>query len=505
MKKSAALPAVLAGAFLANGLLPLQAGDQPQWGQAWSRNMVSDEKGLPDSFDPATGQNLKWKVSLGTESYSTPVVGRGKILVGSNNNRPRDPRHQGDRGIVFCLNEKDGALLWQLVTPKYSTDMYQDWPNSGTCSEATIEGDRAYVMDNRRSIVCLDLAGFANGNDGPYLDEAKYLMTLSDTNPIPPGPLDADILWRFDLPEQAGIWPHDGAHSSILIHGDHLYVNSCNGVDNTHRAIRRPDGPSLVVLDKKTGRMIARDDERIGPRIFHCTWSTPALATTAGREQIIFCGGDGVVYGFEPLKSAPPPGEVARLKKIWQFDFDPAAPKEDIHKYITNRKESPSNIKSTPVFYKDRVYVTGGGDVWWGKNEAWLKCIDATKTGDVTRTAEGWSVPLNPHSCSTPAIANDLVFVGDCAGQVSCADALTGQVYWTHKLAGEIWSSALVADGKVYIGSRKGDLCVLAAGKELRVLSTIQLDSAIVATPIAANGVLYVGTLKTLYAARASK
>jgi outer membrane protein assembly factor BamB len=76
-------------------------------------------------------------------------------------------------------------------------------------------------------------------------------------------------------------------------------------------------------------------------------------------------------------------------------------------------------------------------------------------------------------------------------------------VYWRHQLAGEIWSSPLVADGRVYIGSRRGDLAVLATGRELRVLATLQLDSAIVATPVAANGVLYVATMRTLYAAAA--
>ena len=43
------------------------AADQPQWGQAWSRNMVSSERSLPDSFDPATGKNIKWSARLGTE------------------------------------------------------------------------------------------------------------------------------------------------------------------------------------------------------------------------------------------------------------------------------------------------------------------------------------------------------------------------------------------------------------------------------------------------------
>ena len=60
---------------------------------------------------------------------------------------------------------------------------------------------------------------------------------------------------------EAGIWPHDSAHSSILIHGDHLYINTCNGVDNTHRKIRAPAAPDLIVLDKKTGKLVARENE----------------------------------------------------------------------------------------------------------------------------------------------------------------------------------------------------------------------------------------------------
>ena len=86
-------------------------------------------------------------------------------------------------------------------------------------SPVTVEGDRVYFVNNRSVVLCLD--------------------------PAPPR-----VLWQFDLTTGAGIWSHDGAHSSILIHGDHLYLNTSTGVDNTHRCIRIPDAPSLVVLDR---------------------------------------------------------------------------------------------------------------------------------------------------------------------------------------------------------------------------------------------------------------
>ena len=226
---------------------PLPAADQPQWGQRWSRNMVSDERGLPASFDPKTGRNIKWSARLGTETHSTPIIAGGRVYLGTNNGEPRDPKHQGDRGVLMCFDEKDGHLLWQLVVPKREEDPYHDWPKCGISSPVTVEGDRVYLVDNRGIVLCLDACGLANGNDGPFRDEGAH-MTPRGTNappqPLTPGPLDADVLWMFDLTRGAGIWSHDAAHSSILIHGDHLYLNTGTGVDNTHKKIRTPDAPA---------------------------------------------------------------------------------------------------------------------------------------------------------------------------------------------------------------------------------------------------------------------
>ena len=107
------------------------AGDQPQWGTAWTRNMISTERGLPVSADPQSGRNLKWTAKLGTESYATPIVAKGRVYIGTNNGEPRDPKHVGDRGVLMCLDEKDGHLLWQLVVPKREEDIYMDWPKTG--------------------------------------------------------------------------------------------------------------------------------------------------------------------------------------------------------------------------------------------------------------------------------------------------------------------------------------------------------------------------------------
>lgn len=178
-------------AWLLGARLP--AGDQPQWGERHTRNMVSAETGLPETFDPRNGANVKWSARLGTDTHSTPVIAGGRVYVGTNNGAPRDPRHQGDRGVLMCLDEATGRLLWQLVVPKITTSRYWDWPNMGICSPVTVVDGLVYVVSNRGEVMCLDPEGMANGNQGPFVDEARH-QTPADAEPVPVGPLDADIL-----------------------------------------------------------------------------------------------------------------------------------------------------------------------------------------------------------------------------------------------------------------------------------------------------------------------
>ena len=488
---------------------PVLAADQPQWGQRHSRNQVSAETGLPDTFDPATGLNVKWVAPLGTQSYCTPIVADGRVYIGTNNERPRDPKHKGDRAVLMCLEERTGQLLWQLVVPKLSADLddpYLDWPEIGHSSEPTIEGGRAYTLTNRGEIVSLDVRGLANGNDGPFTDEANYMAPRGQPR-VKPGPLDADVVWLCDLKTQAGIRTHDQVHGSILIDGDLLYVNSCNGVDSTHRKVQTPDAPSLVVLDKRTGKIVARDGLKLGPKTFHCTWSSPSVGVVNGRKLTFFGGPDGVCYALEALDGVPQAGTVATLKEIWRFDCDPDAPKQEVHRFVSNRREGPSEILGMPVFDNGRVYVTAGGDLWWGKRRSVLKCIDAGGTGDITKSGEVWSYPMPRETCATPAVYQGMVFSADCGGNIHCVDAATGKGLWTHKADGDIWGSPLVADGKLYIGTRRCEFVILAAAREKNVIGSIQLGAGeqVNGTVTAANGVLYVPTMTRLFALQQQK
>jgi outer membrane protein assembly factor BamB len=224
------------------------------------------------------------------------------------------------------------------------------------------------------------------------------------------------------------------------------------------------------------------------------------LGVVNGKKQIYFAGGDGILYAFEALSTPSQNKQIKKLDKIWWFDGDPNAPKENVHQFIKNRVQSPSNIKSMPVVFQNKIYLTLGGDIWWGKRKAWLKCVDAMQMGDITGKGEIWSYPLERHVCSTPSVFKNMVFVTDLGNNIHCVDASTGKPFWVHHTSGDFWASTLVADEKVYAGNRRGELYILEASENKKLISSIKLDSPISATPVVANGVLYIATNRSLYA-----
>src|SRR5258706_2633693 len=302
--------ASLIGASLA--LPAALAGDWPQWGGPDpGRNMYSREKNLPYRFEPGkpkqgteeidmkTTKNVKWVAKLGSQSYGNVTVAGGKVFIGTNNDSPRDPQHQGDRSILMCFDEKTGEFLWQLVVPKLASGKVNDWENLGLLSSPTVEGNRVYLVTSRCEVVCLDTGGMANGNDGPFMDEAQYVVGPGKPKAVI-GPKDADIIWRYDMMDELGVFPHNASNCSVLVLGDKVYSCTSNGQDWTHVNIPSPNSPSFIALGKYNGEFAGEDDAHIGPKIFHGQWSSPSTGVVNGKQQVYFGGGDGFLYAFDP-------------------------------------------------------------------------------------------------------------------------------------------------------------------------------------------------------------
>ena len=516
---------LLATATLA--VTPARGSDWPQWGGGPRRNLASAEAGLPATFhpgkrrrdhlglDPATSKNVRWVARIGGENYSSAVVADGRVYVGTNDEEIDDPRFETtEGGVLMCLDERTGSLLWRLVAPKLEIDRSKvsedfDAMKLGICSTATVEGDRVYLVTNRCEAICLDADGLADGNDGPFTDEASF-MVPSTAKPIELGPGDADIIWRFDMLRDLPVFPHDATNCSILLAGDCAYVGTGNGVYDGKIVL--PTAASLVALDKRTGRLVARDDGAISAGTFHGQWSSPTLAPAGDRELVVYGGGDGFCYGFE---LAPPAGDAAAVfRQAWKCDCNPPGYRsrggEPIDYWALVRGGartldgdgmlvSPNEIIGSPVIHDGRIYVTIGQDPMHGAGRGALTCLRADGSGDVSETGVVWRYLGIGRSLSTVSVVDGLVYAAEHAGKVHCLDAATGQIAWVYDTRDEIWSSTLVADGKVYVGTRRG-LTVLRAGREREHLADIRLGTPVWSVPTAANGTLFVASQKNLFA-----
>ena len=285
--------------------------------------MVSDVKDLP--ADPGSVEPL-WELRLGSHTYSIPTIDRGRIYIGANDaGVQRDGFKPTGGGVLMCVDQATGKLIWQLPSPRFFDGIkppyhFDQW-DCGICSGPVVDGDRVYVVSSRGEILCLDRNGQANGNDGPFQDELAY-MGITNAPDAKLEPTDGDIIWKYDLIPELDVVLHDVCGSTLLVDGDLLYACTSNGIDDRHNKVPRPEAPSLIVLDKKTGRLVARDDEKIGRRLLHCNWSSPSPGRANGRTLIFFGGGDGILYAFRPPQAAKGPA-VRLLEKAWSYDCNP--------------------------------------------------------------------------------------------------------------------------------------------------------------------------------------
>jgi len=445
------------------------SADWPMWGGTPSRNMVSDMKGLPTTWDVKTGKNVKWVAELGSQSYGNPTVADGVVMIGTNNEAMKDPKQPGDRGVLMAFNEDTGEFMWQATFEKLSSGRANDWPYQGIASSPTVVRGIAYFTSNRGQIIAADVRGFHDGeNDGPYKDEK-----LTGKN-------DIDIIWIFDMMEEVGAFPHNLSNCSPVIDGGLLYCSTSNGQDESHVNIPSPKAPSLIAIEIESGKL-KWEDNSVGDRILHGQWSTPAVGDIGGVRQVVHAQGDGWVRGYEAVSG----------KKLWEFDTNP---KDSLWPKTRNE------VIATPVIYENVVYISNGQDPEHGEGVGHAYAIDATKRGDITQSGMIWHFDKIRRSISTAAIKDGLIYLADFSGFLHCLDLKTGKPYWTHDMFAAIWGSPMLINDKIYLGDEDGDVAVIEHGKTFKLVSEQNMGSSVYATAVPANGKLFVMNRNQLYA-----
>ncbi len=429
-------------------------GDWPMWGGAGDRNMASAMNGAPVSWDLQSRKNVKWVAQLGSQTYGNPVAAGGQVYVGTNNELQRNPKEPGDRGVLMGFRESDGAFLWQHTSAPLEAGSAVDWPQTGVCSSPLVEGDRLWYVSNRCELVCLDTHGDGSGG--------------------------SRVVWKLDMIKELKASPHNKASSSPAAYGELIFAATSNGRDESHARVPSPKAPSLIAVNKATGKLVWQANS-VGNRILDGQWSSPAVAKIGGVVQVVIGEGDGWVRSYDAQTGA----------KLWEFD--------------TNMKnavwpKTRNTLIATPVIWKDRVYIANGQDPENGPGPGHLFAIDATRRGDITASGQVWRYDGLKRTVSTAAVANGLVFAADITGFLHSVDAETGKPYWTHDMLATVWGSPMVVGGNVYLGDEDGDVAVLAAAKEKKLIGEINMGSTVYSTVVPAHGMLFIANRNQLWA-----
>ena len=384
--------------------------------------------------------------------------------------------------------------------------------------------------------MCIDLKillgkrGHREGEDKPQ--SAKTDKTIVEQISL------RSILWRYDMFEKLKAYYHHTASSSVLVHGDYVYVCTGNGRSWVPGRIPfSPLTPSLVVFNKMTGQLVARDDEQIGEQLYRGQYSSPSLGMVNGQAQILFATGNGICYAFEPVDPAVhvvpdrwmttslrgpivyfidvegkdtgglSASEYARSVNLLSNLPKPALPLE-----FRFSRQVPA---TTPI---DAIPTATVPDVPVLKKIWWFDCIpsDYKKLPFYPRQIKGDG---RGHPCDiigTPVFWNNRVYVAiggdpnhggrDSKGSIVCIDATkTGDVtekgkIWSYDALNQSVSTVAVADGLVFVVDNAYTVHCLDAdsGRCYWTYST-RKGATCFSSPLVADGKVYLG--KTILSA----
>jgi outer membrane protein assembly factor BamB len=263
-------------------------------------------------------------------------------------------------------------------------------------------------------------------------------------------PADGRVVWetRTDAPIHAAPTVADGRVYAVDVDDELLTFNAASGApDWTYQALTEP------------ARMLVASS----PAYANGT----LVASFASGELVALRSDNGTELWNQPLSRTTRSNALSEIR----------------------------DIAGRPVIYKGDVFAVSHADV--------MAATDL-RTGEVR-----WQLPVS--AITSPWPAGDVVFVVDQAGEVICAARESGQLYWMtdlnavppptgkHKKPKKpvkaVWSSPIVANGRVITVSDKGEAVAIDA-KTGKVLDRLKLGDDALLGPIAAGDMIYVATQK---------
>jgi outer membrane protein assembly factor BamB len=257
-------------------------------------------------------------------------------------------------------------------------------------------------------------------------------------------------LWKRDL---GAFKSQHGNGSSPIVFEDLLVIGD------------EQDGESsLVALDRKSGEV---------------RWRTPRLTAE-------------VAYGT-PCVYEEAPGRPAFLFSSHAHGLSSIDPRTGAANW--EARVFDKRTVSSPIFAGGLCIGTCGS----GGGGSFVVAVKPGGKGDVTESRVAYKLTRAMPYVPTPVARGDLLFMWGDMGVVTCAELATGKVVWQERAAGNYSGSPIAIRDRLYGVSDDGEVVVLAAGREFKVLGRSPLGEESRSTPAVAGGRLFVRTLRHLF------
>jgi outer membrane protein assembly factor BamB len=443
--------AALLLSLLAQALPAFAAGTaRPAGWYQWrgpEENGVSRETGLPDTWDPDTGENVIWSAPVG--GMSSPVVWNGKLYTwtrvgevptGAADYPTLAPGPKTQEALT-CVDIKTGKVLWQHLNNMTQTEVpFHRLGWSSPCVDP--ETGRVYALGSQCWFLCLD------GETGKVIwqrqmtEEFGLISTFGGRTPAPS--IDEDQVFlcgvAFGWGDQAR-----GQHRIYSFNkatGELNWVNSTGGIP--------VDAPQ----------------------------NTPVVAVIKGQRLVIFAAGDGTVAAFQARTG----------KKVW------------------TKKVSKRGLNTSVVVDGERLYCSHGLDNLDTSALGRLFCLDLANLDEKHEPKELWKITGIEAAFPTPAVTDKWAYFVDDRCRLYQVDKMTGKLAWKQSIGRVGKPSPVFADGKVYVADGDGRFAIVKPGdKSAKVLSKVELteklgrEYVIYGSPAIADGRIYLQAATKLY------
>ena len=243
--------------------------------------------------------------------------------------------------------------------------------------------------------------------------------------------------------------PH-GYSCSPVLYKDKVIINGDSKGDAFVAALSRTDGHTIWKTRHQKPAL---------------SYSTPIFREIAGRMQMIFCGNQ----------------EVASYN-----------PDDGSRNWFVN---GPSQEFCASPVYSEKaglVYISSS----WPQRH--LLAIKPNGKGDVSDSNIAWRSTEGAYYVPSPIITGDYLFTTMTNGQVHCIEATTGKILWKESL-GKQYSSAVLANGLVYMPNDEGVITVIKPGPTFESIAKNNIGETMIASPAISNGRIYLRGAKHIF------